>query len=170
MSFLLYLVFYCITSLVVVCVLLYLEASGAECVYFTDLAQLRGETELILLTVVCAFFSFSAIPPFVGFYTKLFLILELMSGQFYVGVVLILLTSLISVFYYVRIIKTVFVSSIPIHNAVPKAQVGLYVFFVLCNSLLIGFFLFSDACLTLCAFIINELLQPMFFSPVFFML
>jgi NADH-quinone oxidoreductase subunit N len=82
-----------------------LEAKRVECIYFSDLQSLHRVSKLAVIVIISCFFSFAGIPPFIGFYTKFFLLIDLFSNQVYWSVFLILGSSLVSVFYYVRIVK-----------------------------------------------------------------
>jgi len=54
------------------------------------------------------FFSFAGIPPFAGFFAKLLLFISMMETYFFLGIVLLLISSVISVFYYIRLVRFLF--------------------------------------------------------------
>ena len=57
------------------------------------------------------FFSLSGIPPLSGFFSKFFIFLSLVESKEYLISFLVISISIISVFYYVRIIKVIFFES-----------------------------------------------------------
>jgi NADH-quinone oxidoreductase subunit N len=69
------------------------------------------------ISFLVVFFSIGGIPPFGGFFSKLFVFLELAyMNKFVVAFVLIFLSS-ISVFYYIRIIKIIYFEPSIIDNS-----------------------------------------------------
>jgi NADH-quinone oxidoreductase subunit N len=78
----------------------------------TDLAMLRKSNPSLALAFALTMFSVAGIPPLVGFIAKMSLflpVLNLSHQSLYVIVVLIsFLLSVISTFYYIRIIKTLY--------------------------------------------------------------
>jgi NADH-quinone oxidoreductase subunit N len=136
--------------------------NGVECVYLSDLGRLRVINPLALFVVVATFFSFAGIPPFVGFYAKTFLILELFQFQYYVSVCFILVTSLISTLYYIRIIKTVVMpTQLELHSTITNttSDTLLFLFFLFC---LIGFSIGGSHFTSVCASVINSTIQQIF--------
>jgi NADH-quinone oxidoreductase subunit N len=61
---------------------------------------------MFYLTVIV--FSMAGIPPFAGFFGKYFLLIEAFDATLYSLVFIALFTSLISAYYYIRIIKISF--------------------------------------------------------------
>jgi NADH-quinone oxidoreductase subunit N len=81
------------------------RARGLLNVYLTDF---RGYAVTNLLAAIYAaafLFSMAGMPPFGGFFAKYFLFVELQFAQAYVAVVVGLITSLPSAYYYLRVIK-----------------------------------------------------------------
>jgi NADH-quinone oxidoreductase subunit N len=76
--------------------------------YFGDFKYLKftGLTQMFYLTIVI--FSMAGIPPFAGFFGKYFLLLEAYNADLLGLVIFALATSLISAYYYIRIIKISF--------------------------------------------------------------
>lgn len=56
------------------------------------------------------FFSIAGMPPFSGFLAKIFILFELIESNQLIGSILIILISAISVFYYIRVVKVVFLN------------------------------------------------------------
>jgi NADH-quinone oxidoreductase subunit N len=62
----------------------------------------------VAFSSIIILFSMAGIPPFSGFYAKLAIFLATISATFYLYSALIILVSVISTFYYLRLIKTAF--------------------------------------------------------------
>ena len=54
----------------------------------------------------------AGVPPLVGFYTKFYVFLTSINASMYVHSVLIILCSVVSTYYYIRLIKTIYFEKI----------------------------------------------------------
>jgi len=50
----------------------------------------------------------AGIPPLAGFISKLFILFSLIKSSFYLSAIIVILMSIISCFYYIRLIKIIF--------------------------------------------------------------
>lgn len=72
------------------------------------ISQLRGEflrNKGLIICFVVSILSLGGIPPFVGFYGKQMVFYSLLDGQYYVWSIISVLVAIISIVYYLRIIK-----------------------------------------------------------------
>jgi proton-translocating NADH-quinone oxidoreductase chain N len=76
--------------------------------YTTDLAFLAKTNPLLALTLSITIFSMAGIPPLAGFYSKAYLFFAALSSSLYSLAVIGVLTSVISCFYYIRIVKIMY--------------------------------------------------------------
>lgn len=76
--------------------------------YITDLAFLAKTNPLLALTFTITMFSMAGIPPLAGFYSKAFLFFATMSSNLYVLAIIGVLASVISCFYYIRLVKIMY--------------------------------------------------------------
>ena len=76
--------------------------------YTTDLAMLARSNPLLAATLTLAVFSLAGIPPLAGFYGKAFLFWAALSSSQYLLATVGILTSAISCFYYIRIVKIMY--------------------------------------------------------------
>jgi NADH-quinone oxidoreductase subunit N len=53
-------------------------------------------------------FSIAGIPPLAGFFSKLFVLLSIVSEEYFLSSILIVLTSSVACFYYIRLLKVLF--------------------------------------------------------------
>jgi NADH-quinone oxidoreductase subunit N len=73
--------------------------------YLTELKYFSNQNGIISIGVAIILFSMAGIPPLAGFFGKYFLFMTAFNSQYYLLVIIGMLTSLISAFYYLRIIK-----------------------------------------------------------------
>ena len=57
-----------------------------------------------------ALFSLAGIPPFAGFFSKFFIFASAFSAGFYLVVFIALLNTIISLFYYLKIVKAMYIT------------------------------------------------------------
>jgi NADH-quinone oxidoreductase subunit N len=105
-----YLVIYMITSFCIWSIFLSVNTSFNEKKSKTlvDLAFVSISNPLLGFTAMMAFFSLAGVPPLAGFFAKMEIFISTLSaGLFWVSLVAIL-SSVISSFYYIRLIKTIY--------------------------------------------------------------
>lgn len=76
--------------------------------YITDLAMLSKTNPILAITLTVIMFSIAGIPPLAGFYSKAFLFFAAMSSTMYLLAIIGVITSVISCFYYIRLIKIIY--------------------------------------------------------------
>jgi proton-translocating NADH-quinone oxidoreductase chain N len=86
--------------------------------FLSSLSNLFSSNKIWSLSFLFIFFSISGIPPLLGFLSKIFILLSLIEGKQILTAISIVLISVVSVFYYIRIIKIVFfeISSLQKNN------------------------------------------------------
>jgi NADH-quinone oxidoreductase subunit N len=73
--------------------------------YIEDLSTISKVNPLIGVCFAITFFSIAGVPPFAGFFSKMFLFFSAINQSLYFLTVIGVLTSVISCFYYLRIIQ-----------------------------------------------------------------
>lgn len=76
--------------------------------YISDLSQLNKTNPSLALAMVIALFSLAGIPPFAGFYSKYLIINALTQTEQYLTLSIALGCAILSAFYYIRVIKTIY--------------------------------------------------------------
>lgn len=71
----------------------------------SDLASLVKSNSLLALIFSIVLFSVAGFPPLVGFFTKMNVFLSVVESSMFLVAVISILTSVISTFYYIRIVK-----------------------------------------------------------------
>lgn len=107
-SVLFYLLIYTATSIFTWSYLLYLSPIKKGWLSLVDSVGLVQSNPVLGFLACLMFFSLAGIPPFGGFFAKMMVFLALIDGYFYLVCVSAVLTSVISAFYYLRIIKILY--------------------------------------------------------------
>ncbi len=76
--------------------------------YISDLTNLSKSNPFLAFTFTITLFSLAGIPPVAGFFSKFYLFFAAMSSSFYLAAVIAVVTSCISCFYYLRLIKIMY--------------------------------------------------------------
>jgi len=105
---LIYIVLYSITSLALFSIILSLGISKKLPKYLINWSSLAKYNMLLASSFSLILFSMAGIPPLAGFFSKLFVLLSLLTqGSVALSVVIVLLSS-IGCFYYIRLVKIFF--------------------------------------------------------------
>lgn len=76
--------------------------------YITDLSMLANTNPILAITLTVTLFSIAGIPPLAGFYSKAFLFFAAVSSTMYLLAVIGVFTSVVSCFYYIRLVKIMY--------------------------------------------------------------
>lgn len=79
-----------------------------QIIYTTDLLMLSKTNAILAVTFTVTLFSIAGIPPLAGFYSKAFLFFAAMSSSMYLLAIVGVITSVISCFYYIRLVKIMY--------------------------------------------------------------
>ena len=73
-----------------------------------DLSGLSKERPMLAFSFLILFFSLAGIPPLGGFFAKFFVFMSVIESEMYALAIIGLLTTVISAFYYLKVIKTIY--------------------------------------------------------------
>jgi proton-translocating NADH-quinone oxidoreductase chain N len=104
----LYLVIYVIMTACTFGIVLSLRGAAGHVKYIHDFSVLATTNPLLALTFALCLFSMAGVPPLAGFCSKFYLFFAAMSSSLYVLAFVGVLTSCISCFYYIRLIKIMY--------------------------------------------------------------
>lgn len=105
---LLYLTVYMIINAGLFALLLILKKEGEELNSIYDLAGISNKFPKISLCFAITMFSMAGIPPFLGFFAKALLFMSVIEAGFVYLIVIALVCSVISCFYYIRLVKIIY--------------------------------------------------------------
>lgn len=87
---------------------LFMRRAGEQVEDISDLAGLSKTSPRGALFMLLMMFSMAGIPPFAGFYGKMFIFLSAIQSELYGLAVVGVLTSVVAAFYYLKIIKIMY--------------------------------------------------------------
>jgi NADH-quinone oxidoreductase subunit N len=118
-----YLIVYMFTSLCLWSIVLSLETKTnlERSKTLIDLASISHSNALVGFTALLAFFSLAGVPPLVGFFAKMEIFLAALGSSLFFASLIAILSSVVSSFYYIRLIKTMYFE---------KKEENSYCFFV----------------------------------------
>jgi len=139
-----YLIVYMITSLCVWSVVLSTNTCLNEkrSKTLVDLAFVSSANPLLGFTGMLAFFSLAGVPPLVGFFAKMEIFVSALGSSLFFASIVAVLSSVISSYYYIRLIKTMYFEKVSNNFFVfPVASSSS---FVMALSVFFLVFLFMD--------------------------
>jgi NADH-quinone oxidoreductase subunit N len=105
-----YLVIYVVTGFLTWSLLLTIESffNGENTKTIADTSNFFKLNGAFSLVIASSFFSLAGIPPFCGFYAKFSVLCSVINASFFFYAIVAFLISVISCFYYLRLIKNAF--------------------------------------------------------------
>ena len=131
--------------------------------FLSNLTNFFKINKIWSFSFLIALFSIAGIPPFSGFLAKFFIFFELIKNDYVIMSLIIVFISIISVFYYIRIVKLIFFESVTFKLRKLTFQTVLidfhygYIVLTLCMFLLFGIFFYPSFILLISQYIILNL-------------
>tara|TARA_B110000196_G_C20967701_1_gene577107 strand:- start:136 stop:900 length:765 start_codon:yes stop_codon:yes gene_type:complete len=107
-----YMFIYLIMNVSVFAILLSLKKANKYVEKINDLNGLSKSNPVVSISLAIIMLSMAGIPPFIGFFGKFYVFIAAIDSQLYMLAVLGVLASVISAFYYLRIIKGMYFDDI----------------------------------------------------------
>ena len=85
-----------------------MKINGKYTEEISDLSGLSKQKPLFAFSFLILLFSLAGIPPLGGFFAKFFIFMSVIESELYVLAVIGLLTTVISAFYYLKVIKIIY--------------------------------------------------------------
>jgi NADH-quinone oxidoreductase subunit N len=85
-----------------------LNRSGFEADQISDFRGLSKHSPLFAFIMLAVMLSMAGVPPFIGFYSKLFILQQVVSQGHVIIAVIAVIFAVISAYYYLQIIKTMY--------------------------------------------------------------
>ena len=154
-SAIIYISIYVIMNIGAFSCLYLLKKDGQYKENISDLSGISKKHPLLAISFLIILFSLAGVPPLGGFFAKFYVFTAVLERNMYALAIIGLLTTVISAFYYLKIIKTIyFDDSIITFESVKNktAQVSIF----LSSSILLTFFLYPS--------ILSNLVNSLFVS------
>ncbi len=121
----------------------------------SDLSGISKKHPLLAISLLIILFSLAGIPPLGGFFAKFYVFVAVIEKEMYSLAVIGLLTTVMSAFYYLKIIKTIYFDDSLITFEPAKNKTAQISIFTSC-TILVTFFLYPS--------IFNNLVNTLFVS------
>ena len=121
----------------------------------SDLSGISKKHPLLAISLLIILFSLAGVPPLGGFFAKFYVFVAVLEKEMYALAIIGLLTTVMSAFYYLKIIKTIYFDDSLITFEPNKNRTAQISIFTSC-TILITFFLYPS--------ILNNLVNTLFTS------
>jgi len=108
-----------------------------------DLSGMSKNHPLLALSFLIILFSLAGIPPLAGFFAKFYIFMAVIESEMYILAIIGLLTTVISAFYYLRIIKIIYFDK-PKKPFELNYDWGLRISLILSSVLLLIYFIYPS--------------------------
>ena len=121
----------------------FLKENGEYKENISDLSGISKKHPLIALSFLIIFFSLAGVPPLGGFFAKFYVFVAVLEQQMYTLAIIGLLTTVMSAFYYLKIIKTIYFDDSAINFDTVKNKSAQFSVILSC-SIMATFFLYPS--------------------------
>ena len=119
----------------------------------SDLSGISKKNPLLAISLLIILFSLAGVPPLGGFFAKFYVFVAVLEKEMYTLAIIGLLTTVMSAFYYLKIIKTIYFDDNFITFETTKNKTAQVSVFASC-AILITFFLYPS--------VLNNLVNTLF--------
>ena len=152
-SAIVYITIYVIMNIGAFSCLYLLKKDGEYKENISDLSGISKKQPILAFSFLIILFSLAGIPPLGGFFAKFYIFTSVLEQKMYTLAIIGLLTTVISAFYYLKIIKTIYFDDSLITYDTTKNKIAQLSILISC-SILLTFFLYPS--------ILNNLVDRLF--------
>ncbi len=120
-----------------------------------DLSGISKKHPLLAISLLIILFSLAGVPPLGGFFAKFYVFVAVLEKEMYALAIIGLLTTVMSAFYYLKIIKTIYFDDSLVTFELSKNRTAQVSIFTSC-TILITFFLYPS--------VLNDIVSTLFVS------
>ena len=142
-STVIYIAIYVVMNIGVFSCLYLLKKDGEYKENISDLSGISKKHPMLSISFLVILFSLAGIPPLGGFFAKFYVFSAVLEQKMYALAIIGLLTTVISAFYYLKIIKTIYFDDSLITFDATKNKFAQLSIFISC-SILLTFFLYPS--------------------------
>ena len=142
-SAIVYIAIYVIMNIGAFSCLYLLKKDGEYKEKISDLSGISRKHPILAISFLVILFSLAGIPPLGGFFAKFYVFTSVLEQKMYALAIIGLLTTVISAFYYLKIIKTIYFDDSVITFDAPKNKFAQLSILISCITLL-TFFLYPS--------------------------
>jgi len=107
-----YISIYVIMNLGVFGCIFLMKKDGKYCEDIKELSGISKQNPLLAISFLIIMFSLAGIPPLAGFFAKFYVFMSVIESEMYTLAIIGLLSTVVSAFYYLRIIKIIYFDEI----------------------------------------------------------
>ena len=107
-SSIVYISIYAVMNLGLFACVFLMKRDGKYCENINDLTGISKQHPLLSASLLIVLFSLAGIPPLAGFFAKFYIFMSVVENKMYTLAIIGLLSTVISAFYYLRIIKIIY--------------------------------------------------------------
>ncbi|MFL2898941.1 MAG: NADH-quinone oxidoreductase subunit NuoN [Candidatus Pelagibacterales bacterium] len=107
-SLIIYLIIYLVMNISVFSFILMMKRKDEYCENINDLSGLYKHNPFYAILIALSMFSLAGIPPLAGFFGKFYIFMSAIKSDFYLLAVVGIVASVVSAFYYLRIVKIIY--------------------------------------------------------------
>jgi NADH-quinone oxidoreductase subunit N len=154
-STIIYITIYVIMNIGAFSCLYLLKKDGEYKENISDLSGISKKQPILAISFLIILFSLAGIPPLGGFFAKCYLFTAVLEQKMYALAIIGLITTVISAFYYLKIIKTIYFDDSLVTFDITKNKIAKFSILISCCFLL-TFFLYPS--------IFNNLVDSLFIN------
>ena len=154
------------SSIVYITIYVVMNVGAFSCLYLmkkdgqykeniSDLSGVSKKHPLLAISFLIILFSLAGIPPLGGFFAKFYVFSSVLEQEMYSLAIIGLLTTVISAFYYLKIIKTIYFEEDKLYFDIINDKIIIGTISISC-ILLLSFFLYPS--------FLNEIVSPLFLN------
>jgi len=138
-----YISIYVIMNLGMFACIFSMKKDGKYCENLDDLSGISKHHPILSISLLIILFSLAGIPPLAGFFAKFYIFVAVIENKMYTLAIIGLLSTVISAFYYLRIIKIIYFDEA--NKSFDKIKnLGISITMFLSSSILITFFIYPS--------------------------
>lgn len=138
----LYILTYCVTAIMVFIALISLQNKQGSEDELDDISlnSLKGIANIRpkhAFVLAVGFLSMAGVPPLIGFFPKLLILQHVLQQESYIALAVVVITTAVSLFYYLKIIKVMYIDDVSPHIIQPVNKMRGRLFLVFLPLLLL---------------------------------
>jgi len=120
-----------------------MKKEGKYCEKISDLSGISKKNPILSICLLIILFSLAGIPPLAGFFAKFYLFMAVIKENMYALAIVGLLSTVVSAFYYLRIIKVIYFDELQLPFDNIKNLSISFTLFISC-LILVSFFIYPS--------------------------
>ena len=138
-----YISIYVIMNLGMFACIFLMKREGKYCENLNDLSGISKQHPILSIALLIILFSLAGIPPLAGFFAKFYIFIAVIENKMYTLAIIGLLSTVISAFYYLRIVKIIYFDDA--NNSFDQIKnLGISTTLFLSSLILVTFFMYPS--------------------------